>query len=211
MRAFFGRACYSGRKMVCAFFELCDFLTVKLSARLGLTLNANKTQLLAINCKTTETVRVRYDQVVPSKDLSFLGFTINNKGCMEPHRDYLSTALSKVAGLLTLMRGSMPPHVLCLFAQGLAAGRACPGAASTFRLRLFDADPCPGGNHQVQRAMNRVARATAGTRLTDKVRTTDLLHRTRLPSINQMACQEAAVLVWSAMHVNSPSPTSSNH
>ena len=171
---------------------------VSQAAKLGLTLNTTKTQLMALrsdNCS----VRVRYDHIPPQANIRLLGFTLDKRGTLLPYVEDTIAAINRVAGVIRSLRYAVPVSVLRLLAQALAGGRARVGASAYLHARINNEDIVTPSDKRVQVAMNNVARAVLGKQRGDRVSVKELRRRSGLPSVNEMAVSAAASSAWDAM------------
>jgi len=72
------------------------------------------------------------------------------------------------------------------------------------RVRKVESDPQWGNMQKVQVALNDVMRLLCGVRRRDKLRTEELLRRTEMLSINQMAAQCTLLTTWKIMRGQCP-------
>ena len=172
---------------------------VDLSAKLKLSLNPAKTQLLwagGSSALDTPSVSVAGNVIKPQETIEILGLRLDQKLSPAPYIADLRISLAQRLGMLRRIHVSMPRHTLARFAEGLFYGKLRVYAGVVFEVRLDEDDKRTKGAVPIQILINEVARLVAGKRRTDHIRIRDLLDMAGLPSLNEVVVQAAGMLAW---------------
>ena len=180
---------------------------VEFAQQNGLSLNANKTQLLLagrLSNSTRNNFSVEVGQAVihPSSSLELLGVRFDSKLSPEVHVTALAKSIRQRASLMTRLANHLPRgHYMRLLAQGLICGKLSYGAAAAITPRLPGDTSSPSGAAKaIQVAVNDIARTLTGHKRTDHVPVPTLLSEAELPSLNQVAVRALAIETWKAYH-----------
>ena len=122
-------------------------LLVDLSSELGLSLNPTKTQLLLhgkVLGSGEEDFKVSQVTIPPSKTLTLLGFTFDQKLCPQPYLKALYNSVLYRKHTIWRLSAHLPPHVLKMFARAVALGKFRTYLHLALQVRLQEADTCSG-------------------------------------------------------------------
>jgi hypothetical protein len=93
----------------------------------------------------------------------------------------------------------MPPHLLATFANGLLMGKILAACPVTIPIRLNSDDrSCIGLTEDINKAIKATARTITKTKLSDKIRSENVLHKANLRCLNESVASIIAVTVWKA-------------
>ena len=91
----------------------------------------------------------------------------------------------------------MPPHLLSTFANGLLMGKILASCQVTIPIRLNKDDKiCMNVTEDINKAIKATARAITRVKLSDKIRSEDVLRKANLKCLNEAVACIAAVTVW---------------
>ena len=179
---------------------------VDLSSELGLSLNPAKTQLL-LHGKvegSEDEFKVRGVAIPPSKTLTLLGFTIDQKLRSLPYLEDLYNSVLYRKHTVRRLSAHLPPHVLKMFAGAVVLGKMRTYLHLALKVRLQDQDPLTEWGKKLQVVLNDVARVLLKKRRSDHVRVEDLLKKSGLQSVNAMVFSSSAMLAWRAADSGHP-------
>jgi hypothetical protein len=113
----------------------------------------------------------------------------------------VAAATRRGAGTIARLAHHLPrgPYLRQL-ALGLVNGKLLHAMAAVTMPRLGSSSCQTASDRATQVAVNDVARTLTGTRRTEHVRVGDLLHRARVPSVNELAIVATATETWRAYH-----------
>ncbi len=152
----------------------------------GLSLNETKTQRMFINRREDKGDRT----------LKILGIVLNKRMTFTDHESEVAAELRKRLGVVRRVAYTLPRgKLLNGIAKALIIGKAQTAAWVTRRAALEDeqtgADGC-------QVVINDLARLLMGKTRKDRMRTSNLLERTGMPSMNEITTRQAVVAAWQA-------------
>ena len=91
----------------------------------------------------------------------------------------------------------MPPHVLTTLAKGLLMGKILASCPTTIPLNLNNEDrTCIGVTDDINKAIKATARTITRTKLSDKIRSEDVLKKADLKCLNESVGSIIATTVW---------------
>jgi hypothetical protein len=162
-------------------------LFVEYMRRMGLSMNAAKTQLLlsshAGNVSET-TVEVDGNTIHPGNVIELLGVRYDRKLLTTPHIKSLLGAVRQRASVLARLANHLP--------RGAYLGKFSHALAAVARPRLEQKDNASVTWSKIQVAFNDVARSITGVRRWDHINIKDLLNLAGIESANRMV--EKAIL-----------------
>jgi hypothetical protein len=143
-------------------------LFVEYTRRMGLSMNAAKTQMLlsshAGNVSET-TVEVDGNTIHPGKVIELLGVRYDRKLSTTPHIKSLTTAVRQRASVVARLANHLPRGAyLRQLSYGLVMGKFSHALAAVSRPRLEHGDNASVAWSKIQVAFNDVARSVTGTR-----------------------------------------------
>ena len=99
----------------------------------------------------------------------------------------------------------MPPHLLTTFANGLLMGKILAACPVTIPIRIKNEDKsCIGVMEEINKAIKATARSITKTRLSDRIRSEDILHKANLKCLNEAVASIVAITVWKAKQSMNP-------
>jgi hypothetical protein len=148
-------------------------LFVEYTRRMGLSMNAAKTQMLlsshAGNVSET-TVEVDGNTIRPSKVIELLGVRYDRKLSTTPHIKSLTTEVRQQASVVARLANHLPRGAyLRQLSYGLVLGKFSHALVAVSRPRLEHGDNASVAWSKIQVAFNDVARSITGTRRRDHV------------------------------------------
>ena len=99
----------------------------------------------------------------------------------------------------------MPPHLLATFANGLLMGKILAACPVTVPIRLTSEDKSSVVvTEEINKTIKATARVITKTRLSDRIRSEDVLHKANLKCLNEAVASIMAVTVWKAKQCMNP-------
>jgi hypothetical protein len=179
-------------------------LFVEYTRRMGLSMNAAKTQLLlsshAGNVLET-TVEVNGNTIHPGDIIELLGVRYDRKLSTTPHIKSLLVAVRQRASVVARLANHLPRGAyLRQLSYGLVMGKFSQALAAVARPRLEQEDNVSVTWSKIQVAFNDVARSITGARRRDHINIKDLLDLAGIESANRMVVKAIAAETWSCYH-----------
>jgi hypothetical protein len=190
-------------------------LFVQYTRRMGLSMNAAKTQLLfsshAGNVVET-TVEVDGNHIHPGDVIKLLGVRYDRKLLTTPHMKSLLAAVRQRASVVARLANHLPRGAyLRQLSYGLVMGKFLHALAAVARPRLEHEDNASILWSKIQVAFNEVAWSITGARRRDHVTAKDLLDLAGIESANRMVVKAIAAKTWSCYHSNDGKDGAQNH
>ena len=146
----------------------------------GLVLNKDKTQLL-VSPKQNCQVKVGSSIITAAPEISLLGVNFDTNFSTTPYLNKLACAANTRAALIHRLSFSMPPHLLTTFANGLLMGKILAACPVTIPIRINKDDrTCVGITEDINKTIKSTARTITKTKLSDKIRSEDVLHKAQM-------------------------------
>jgi hypothetical protein len=190
-------------------------LFVEYTRKMGLSMNASKTQLLFSSRagNVTETpVEVDGSIIYPADTIELLGVRYDRKLSTAPHSKALLAAVRQRASIISRLANHLPRgEYLRQLSYGLVMGKFSHALAAVARPRLEPEDNASGIWGGIQVALNNVARSITGVRRRDHVKIEDLLAQAGLESANRMVVKAIAAETWSSFHSDDGGEGARNH
>ena len=144
--------------------------------------------------------------IIPATSvINLLGVDFDSNFTTTPFLHNLARAAKTRSALISRLSYSMPPSVLSTFANGLLMGKILSTCSVTIPVRLNSSDR---SNIVITEEINKCIKSTARiimkTRLSDKVRSEDILHRANLKCLNEAVASIMAITVWKAKQSMNP-------
>jgi endonuclease/exonuclease/phosphatase (EEP) superfamily protein YafD len=163
----------------------------KYSSKVGLCLNASKTQFL---------------QFVPSSEatLTLLGVTLDGGlHFTEHHSKVLKDIRQRICAIRRLETKISRGSLLTAAAKALVIGRLQCSSWITRKARI---SPGPSSviDLKIQVAINDLARVLLGAHRIQHTKVEDLINRSSLPTLNEITVKQSAIAAWTAMRDSSP-------
>jgi hypothetical protein len=173
-------------------------LFVEYKRRMGLSMNAAKTQLFfssrARNVADT-TVEVDGSVIYPGDVIELLGVKYDRRLSTGPHVKALLAAMRQRASVIAGLADHLPRgEYLRQLSYGLVVGKFSHALAAVAGPRLEQEDNASVVWSGIQVALNNVARSITGTRRRDHVKIEDLLTQASLDSGNRMVVKAIAAI-----------------
>jgi hypothetical protein len=190
-------------------------LFVEYTRKMGLSMNASKTQLLfssrAGNVAETP-VEVDGSIIYPVDTIELLGVRYDRKLSSAPHIKALLAAVRQRASVICRLANHLPRgEYLRQLSYGLVMGKFSHALAAVARPRLEHGDSASVIWGGIQVAFNDVARSITGVRRRDHVKIEDLLAQAGLESANRMVVKAIAAETWSCFHSDDGGGGARNH
>ncbi len=160
-----------------------------------LALNEQKTQVLWCPHSGTP-IRVGSSLVAPSSKLDVLGVTFDKKLSPNPHLTSLVTSTKCMTAVARRLALHLPVDILKSVMGALVQGKI-GYACLVFPPRFKPTDPTNVLMSQLQVGVNNVARATIGSRRSDRLK----VQEAGFPSVNRMAVYAIAMECWRALNL----------
>jgi hypothetical protein len=190
-------------------------LFVEYTRKMGLSMNASKTQLLFSSRagNVTETpVEVDGSIIYPVDTIELLGVRYDRKLSTAPHVKALLAAVRQRASIISRLANHLPRgEYLRQLSYGLVMGKFSHALAAVARPRLEPEDNASMIWGGIQVAFNNVARSITGVRRRDHVKIEDLLAQAGLESANRMVVKAIAAETWSSFHSDDGGEGARNH
>jgi hypothetical protein len=179
-------------------------LFVEYTRKIGLSMNAAKTQLLfssRAGYVADTTVEVDGSVIYPSGVIELLGVKYNRKLSTAQHVKALLMAVRQRASVISRLANHLPRgEYLQQLSYGLVVGKFSHALAAVAHPRLEPEDNASVIWSGIQVAFNDVARSITGSRRRDHVKIEDLLAQAGLESANRMVVKAVAAETWSCFH-----------
>jgi hypothetical protein len=190
-------------------------LFVEYTRKMGLSMNAAKTQLLFSSRAgnvTDTTVEVDGSIIHPGKVIELLGVKYDRRLTTGPHVKALLAAVRQRASVISRLANHLPRgEYLRQLAYGLVIGKLSHALAAVARPRLEREDNASVVWSRIQVALNDVAHSITGTRRRDHIRIEDLLSQAGLESANRMVVKAIAAKTWGCFHSDDGRDGNRNH
>jgi hypothetical protein len=190
-------------------------LFVEYTIKMGLSMNAAKTQLLFLSRAgnvTNTTVEVDGSIIHPGDAIELLGIKYDRRLTSGPHVKALLAAVRQRASVISRLANHLPRgEYLRQLAYGLVIGKLLHALAAVARPRLEQEDKAAVVWSRIQVALNDVARSITGTRRRDHIRIEDLLSKAGLKSTNRMVVKAIAAEIWGCFHSDDERDGARNH
>ena len=99
----------------------------------------------------------------------------------------------------------MPPHLLATFANAILMGKILSSCPVTFPVRMSEDDKtCKGVLEEINKAIKATAQTITKSRLSDKIRSEDVLRKANLRCFNEAVASVTAVTVWKCKQTMNP-------
>jgi hypothetical protein len=190
-------------------------LFVEYTRKMGLSMNAAKTQLLfssrARNVANT-TVEVDRSIIHPGNVIELLGVKYDRRLSTGPHIKALLAAVRQRASVISRLANQLPRgEYLQRLSYGLVVGKLSHPLAAVARPRLEPKDSVSVIWCGILVAFNDMARSITGARSRDHVRIEDLLAQAGLESANRMVVKTIVAETWSCFHSDNGGNGARNH
>jgi hypothetical protein len=190
-------------------------LFVEYTRRMGLSVNAAKTQLLFSSHagNVSKTIgEVDGNHIQPGDVIEHLGVRYDRKMSTTPHMKSLLAAVRQRASVVARLSNQMPRGVyLRQLSYGLVMGKFSHALAAVARPRLEREDIASVNWSKIQVAFNDVARSITGTGRCDHIAVKDLLNLAGIESANGMVVKAIADETWSCYHSGNGKDGARNH
>jgi hypothetical protein len=190
-------------------------LFVEYTRKMGLSMNASKTQLLFSSRagNVTETpVEVDGSVIHPVDTIKLLGVRYDRKLSTRPHIKALLAAVRQPASVVARLANHLPRgEYLQQLSYGLSVGKFSHVLAAVARLRLGPKDNASVTWSGIQVALNDVARSITGARRRDHVRIEDLLAQAGLESAKKMVVKAITAETWGCFYSDDGRNGAQNH
>ena len=101
----------------------------------------------------------------------------------------------------------MPPHVLKVLSHGLLMGKILASCSATIPVRLDDSDRYHnyiGVTEDINLSIKATAKTITKTKLSDKIRSEDVLYKAGLKCLNESVASIMATTTWKAKQCSNP-------
>ena len=170
----------------------------------GLVLNNDKTQLL-ISPKQECQIKVGSSLIASKTEINLLGVDFDSNFSTKPYLSKLACAARTRAGLIRRLSFVMPPHLLTSFAHGILMGKILNACPVTIPIRLNDNESTYiGVTEEINKSIKATARTITRTKLSDKIRSEDILLKASLKCLNEAVACITAVTVWKSKQSMNP-------
>jgi hypothetical protein len=190
-------------------------LFVEYTRRMGLSMNAGKTQLLFSShtgnmSKTT--MEVDGNVIHPGNVVELLGVRYDRKLSTSPHIKSLLAAVRQQASVVARLANHLPRGAyLRQLSYGLVMGKFLHALAAVARPRLAQEDNASFTWTKIPVAFNDVAQIITGARRRYHVTVKDLLDLAGIESANRMVVKAIAAETWSCYHSDDGKDGTRNH
>ncbi len=159
--------------------------------------NEQKTQVMILGKKVkAKEVKIGKSLIHTQSCVEILGVKMNQDLSWKNHLDVIKSSLDQRIGLIRRLSYNMPRSVLKMLADALCFSkvRYCIAAFGQPRINKEESKVC--AMEEIQVKLNTVMRIITGQRREDKVPISELLQRTKLPSINEMVVGAILKEMW---------------
>ena len=111
--------------------------------------------------------------------------------------------ISIIRRLFTIrrLRNHLNSTAIMELVDGLFTSKIRYGLQLIAKVRLNETDPSNKDVENIQKVQNKLLRMLTNTKLLDMVRTSTLLKKTNIMSVNQLNCQIKIQEVWKALNI----------
>ncbi len=172
-----------------------------------LSLSAEKTQVLwsgLPRCTNDPAVDVCGSVVEPAMTIDILGAKFDRNLTSSPFLAQQHKAAGPILATVKRLARYLPQTQLAEIASAFLVGKLSYAAPATLRPRLTEDEPIEAGTQKLQVYINDAARLILRLSRADKIRTSTLLVKTGLPSLNQLLVRGIAVECWHAINNGLP-------
>ena len=170
----------------------------------GLVLNNDKTQLL-VSPKQQCQIKMGSSLILATPEINLVGVDFDCNFTTTPYLHKLARAAKTRAALLTRLSFAMPPHLLATFTNGLLMGKILASCPVTIPLRINSDDRFSiGVTEDINKAIKSSARTITKTKLSDKIRSEDILRKANLRCLNEAVASIVATMVWKSKQSMDP-------
>ena len=170
----------------------------------GLVLNNDKTQLL-VSSKQGCQIKMGSSHISSTNEINLLGVEFDSNFTTMPYLHKLARAANTRAALISRLSYSMPPHLLTTFANGLLMDKILASCPVTIPIRLNIEDRSfVGITEEINKAIKATAWSITKTKLSDKIRSEEVLQKANLKCLNESVASIMAVTVWKSKESMNP-------
>ena len=181
---------------------------LKYMASNGLIANPNKTSLLFLNQKSNVenqiTIRIGNDVITQERSAKLLGMTFDQDQQWKSQiygKSGLVSSLNSRLFIIKRLGNHLKGEALLKVIDGLFTSKIRYGLQLLGRVRLRESDPVNQDLQAIQKIQNKLLRHLNHSRLKDKIRTSDLLEKFKMLSINQLNAQIKLTEMWKAINL----------
>ena len=161
-----------------------------------LILNSDKTQFL-VSPKQDCKIKVGPSIISSSPEMNLLGVDFDSNFTTLPYLHKLACSAKTRANLIYRLSFSMPPHVLSKLANGLLMGKILSACPVTIPVKFHDDDKCfKTVTEEINMSIKATARTITKTKLSDKIRSEDVLGKAKLKCLNEAVACITATTIW---------------
>jgi len=183
---------------------------IKFASSNKLILNQNKTKFVLFHPRKSDvanrSITVGKELIHESTEIKILGLTLNNDLNWNSHIAKLTNTLHSRLFLLRKLANHLPRRCLSIILDGFFMSQIRYGLSVYGRPEMSTNPSVTGGQpaymKQLQVLQNAAMRVTTGTKLSDKVRISNLLAKTGQMNINQVCITSIASTVKSILSHN---------
>ena len=150
-------------------------------------------------------IKIGSSLILSTNEINILGIEFDSNFTTLPYLNKLARAANTRAAIISRLSFSMPPHLLSTFANGLLIGKILSACPITIPIRLGDQDRSfIGVTEEINKSIKATARSITRTKLSDKVRSEEVLRKANLKCLNESAASVMAVTVWKSRQSMNP-------
>ena len=158
----------------------------------------SKENRLCLNAGKTQVLRLFHKETSPSDTLNLLGVEINKSAGFGAHHKSMLSDLRRRIGVIRRLATRMSNgKLLTEIVRSLVIGKLQTSAWVTRSARLH-----PGSQHKddmtTQVILNDLARTLLGVKRADRYKTSDLLDRAGVPTLNEIVIRQSCIAAWKA-------------
>jgi hypothetical protein len=150
-------------------------------------------------------IKIGSSLISAAPEINLLGVDFDSNFLTTPFLHKLARAAKTRAALIFRLSFAMPPYLLTTFANGLLMGKILAACSLTIPIRLNSDDrSCIGVTEEINKAIKATARIITKTKLSDKIRSEDVLKKANLRCLNESVASIMAVTVWKSKQSMNP-------
>jgi hypothetical protein len=198
----------SGRilKLIIEKMEADAINVLKYMASNGLVANSKKTTFLFLNLKTSKNpikIKIGNDEITQVSSAKLLGMNMHDSQTWKSHiqgSGGIIPNLNKRLFQLRRLRNHLSEDSIKKVADSIYTSKIRYGLQLCSKVRWSDSETRDGVMEQLQKTQNKLFRFLNKTKISDKIRTSEIMEKLNLLSINQINAQIKLMETWKALN-----------
>ena len=207
----------SGRilKLIIEKMEADAVNVLKFMSSNGLVANSKKTTLLFLNLKASKNpikIKIGNDEITQVSSAKLLGMNMHDSQTWKSHiqgSGGIIPNLNKRLFQLRRLRNHLSEDSIKKVADSIYTSKIRYGLQLCSKVRWSDSETRDGVMEQLQKTQNKLFRFLNKTKISDKIRTSEIMEKLNLLSINQINAQIKLMETWKALNNDKDNPIKS--